>query len=96
MNVSDENFRMTQKQSILSDLTGLRIDGRKPNELRRLNCQISVADDCDGSAYLEQGLTKVLAVVHGPHEVYQIINCSHQFKKFYNDFDKFGLILCHF
>ncbi len=48
---------------------GLRMDGRKPNELRRLNCRLGVYRQADGSAYVEQGLTKVLAAVYGPHEV---------------------------
>ena len=53
---------------LLSD-HGLRLDGRKSNELRRLQCQLGVFNQADGSAYLEQGNTKVLAAVYGPHEV---------------------------
>ncbi|KAK8805590.1 hypothetical protein WA158_002246 [Blastocystis sp. Blastoise] len=50
-------------------VAGLRGDGRKPNEIRRLACRFGVFDDCDGSFYLEMGNTKVLAVVYGPREV---------------------------
>nr|CAG4637278.1 EOG090X0BHT [Ceriodaphnia reticulata] len=52
---------------LLSD-QGLRIDGRKPNELRRIRCSLGIFAQADGSAYLEQGNTKVLAAVYGPHE----------------------------
>lgn len=48
---------------------GYRQDGRKPNELRRLNCRLGVYRQADGSAYLEQGLTKVLVAVYGPHDM---------------------------
>lgn len=49
---------------------GLRLDGRRPNELRRIRCKLGVFTQPDGSAYLEQGNTKVLAAVYGPHQVY--------------------------
>ena len=48
---------------------GLRVDGRRPGEVRRLRCQLSAEPKADGSAYLEQGNTKVLVTVTGPHEV---------------------------
>ncbi|KAJ1652184.1 Exosome non-catalytic core component, partial [Dispira simplex] len=47
---------------------GLRVDGRRANELRRIACKQSVLADADGSAYYEQGNTKVLATVYGPCE----------------------------
>ncbi|GFO20692.1 exosome complex component rrp41-like [Plakobranchus ocellatus] len=53
---------------LLSD-QGFRIDGRKPNELRRIRFKKGVFRQADGSAYLEQGNTKVLAAVYGPHEI---------------------------
>ena len=53
---------------LLSD-EGYRIDGRKINELRHIQCKLGVFSQADGSAYLEQGNTKVLAAVYGPHEV---------------------------
>nr|CAG4647320.1 EOG090X0BHT [Megafenestra aurita] len=53
---------------LLSD-QGLRMDGRKPNELRRIRCSLGIFAQADGSAYLEQGNTKVLAAVYGPHEI---------------------------
>ena len=49
--------------------SGLRVDGRRPPELRKLQCQLGVFKQADGSALLEQGNTRVLATVYGPHEV---------------------------
>ena len=49
--------------------SGLRIDGRRPNELRKLTCKLGVLHQADGSAFLEQGNTKILASVYGPHDV---------------------------
>ncbi|OMH80436.1 Exosome complex component RRP41 [Zancudomyces culisetae] len=47
---------------------GLRIDGRRANELRKITCKTNVLHSTDGSAYYEQGNTKVLVGVFGPHE----------------------------
>uniref|UniRef100_A0A8C1SD65 BCL10 immune signaling adaptor n=2 Tax=Cyprinidae TaxID=7953 RepID=A0A8C1SD65_CYPCA len=52
---------------LLSD-QGYRLDGRKASELRKVQARMSVFAQADGSAYLEQGNTKALAVVYGPHE----------------------------
>lgn len=54
--------------SLLTYLKGLRIDGRRPNELRRVLCQLGSVPQADGSASIEQGLTKVIASVYGPRE----------------------------
>ena len=48
---------------------GLRFDGRRGNELRRLHCKLAVLEQADGSAYLEMGNTNVLAAIYGPHEI---------------------------
>lgn len=53
---------------LLSD-QGFRIDGRRTHELRKIQCKLGVFSQADGSAYVEQGNTKVLAAVYGPHEV---------------------------
>lgn len=60
---------------LLSD-QGYRLDGRKASELRKLQARMSVFAQADGSAYLEQGNTKALAVVYGPHEVRPYISAS--------------------
>lgn len=62
---------------LLSDQR-LRLDGRRANELRHIRCRLGVFSQTDGSAYLEQGNTKVLAAVYGPHEV------KHCYKKHCN------------
>lgn len=62
---------MSKNRELLSKI-GLRLDGRRANELRRIRCKLGVFTEPDGSAYLEQGLTKVLAAVYGPHEVIYI------------------------
>ena len=46
---------------------GLRLDGRRAGEIRRLNCALGTLH-ADGSAYVELGNTKVLARVSGPRE----------------------------
>lgn len=60
---------------LLSD-QGYRIDGRKATELRKIQARMGVFAQADGSAYLEQGNTKALAVVYGPHEVRGVGGCS--------------------
>lgn len=49
---------------------GLRVDGRKPNELRPIKMEVGVLSNADGSAYIEQGKNKILAAVYGPREVH--------------------------
>ena len=48
---------------------GYRGDGRKPSEIRHISGKMGVLKQAHGSAYLEQGDTKVLAAVYGPHGV---------------------------
>ena len=47
---------------------GLRMDGRRPDQLRPLKIEAGVLKQADGSAYLEWGGNKVLAAVYGPRE----------------------------
>ncbi|MCS7120530.1 MAG: exosome complex exonuclease Rrp41 [Nitrososphaerota archaeon] len=54
----------------LVDENGIRIDGRKLNELRPLKLEVGVLSNADGSAYIEQGKNKILAAVYGPREVH--------------------------
>ncbi|CAG9122193.1 unnamed protein product [Plutella xylostella] len=69
---------------------GLRQDGRRPNELRRIHCKLGVFTQPDGSAYLEQGNTKVLAAVYGPHQAQKskastegvVVNCQYSMATF--------------
>ncbi|XP_050373237.1 exosome complex component RRP41 homolog [Argentina anserina] len=48
---------------------GLRLDGRRPMEMRKIHAEIGVVSKADGSAMFEMGNTKVLAAVYGPREV---------------------------
>ena len=52
----------------LIDEKGLRIDGRRPDEMRPLKIEAGVLKRADGSAYVEWGLNKVMAAVYGPRE----------------------------
>ncbi|MBS7632991.1 exosome complex exonuclease Rrp41 [Candidatus Bathyarchaeota archaeon] len=61
---------MTDKPEKLIDKKGLRLDGRKPDELRPIKIEVGVISNADGSAYIEQGKNKVLAGVYGPREVH--------------------------
>jgi exosome complex component RRP41 len=54
----------------LIDENGVRIDGRKVNELRPIKLEVGVLSNADGSAYIEQGKNKILAAVYGPREVH--------------------------
>jgi len=51
------------------NISGLRVDGRRPGEIRRFAAAMGVFPRVDGSASVEMGNTRVLAVVHGPREV---------------------------
>ena len=40
--------------ALLDPIVGLRVDGRKPNELRKIKCEVGVFAQADGSASLTQ------------------------------------------
>jgi exosome complex component RRP41 len=61
---------MNEKPEKLIDKKGLRLDGRKPDELRPVKLEVGVIPNADGSAYVEQGKNKILAGVYGPREVH--------------------------
>ena len=61
--------------SLLDPIIGLRIDGRKPTELRKIQCEVGVFAQADGSATFSHGNTKVIATVYGPHEVKTPVEC---------------------
>jgi exosome complex component RRP41 len=50
------------------NVSGLRLDGRRAHESRRLSCRLGALPDADGSALVALGNTRVLAAVHGPRE----------------------------
>jgi exosome complex component RRP41 len=61
---------MSQKSEKLIDKKGIRLDGRKPDELRSIKVDVGVLSNADGSAYIEQGKNKILAAVFGPREMH--------------------------
>ncbi|KAG0242422.1 Exosome complex component RRP41 [Actinomortierella wolfii] len=58
-------------------MTGLRIDGRRTTELRKIRSITSTLSQADGSAYLEHGNTKILVAVYGPREARAKSQVSH-------------------
>ena len=61
---------MSEKPEKLIDKKGLRLDGRKPDELRPIKIEVGVLSNADGSAYIEQGKNKILAAAFGPREMH--------------------------
>jgi exosome complex component RRP41 len=61
---------MNDKPEKLIDKKGVRLDGRKPDELRPVKIDVGVLSNADGSAYIEQGKNKILAGAYGPREVH--------------------------
>jgi exosome complex component RRP41 len=61
---------MNEKPEKLIDKKGLRLDGRKADELRPIKIEVGVLSNADGSAYIEQGKNKILAAVYGPKEMH--------------------------
>ena len=62
--------KLTDKQEKLIDKKGVRLDGRKADELRPLKLEVGVLSNADGSAYIEHGKNKILAAVFGPREMH--------------------------
>lgn len=61
---------MNDKPEKSIDKKGVRLDGRKPDELRPIKIDVGVLSNADGSAYIEQGKNKILAGAYGPREVH--------------------------
>ncbi|MFB3888577.1 MAG: exosome complex exonuclease Rrp41 [Candidatus Bathyarchaeia archaeon] len=61
---------MNEKTEKLIDKKGVRLDGRKADELRPLKLEVGVLSNADGSAYIEHGKNKILAAVFGPREMH--------------------------
>ncbi len=58
---------MEKKQLIKN---GMRIDGRKLDELRKIEARVGVLKNADGSAYFRMGNTIAIAGVYGPRKVH--------------------------
>ena len=62
------NSTHTMQHAEILSLAGLRIDGRRPEEMRSLRHTFGVNPEANGSVFFEQGLNKLMVNVHGPHE----------------------------
>lgn len=78
----------------LIDDNGLRVDGRRVDELRPLKIEVGILDKADGSAYVEHGRNKILAAVYGPREAHPkhialadraVIRCRYHMAPFSTD-----------
>jgi exosome complex component RRP41 len=66
----DKEKKANKKPEKLIDKKGIRLDGRKLDELRPVTLEVGVLPNADGSAYLEQGKNKILVGVYGPKEAH--------------------------
>jgi len=61
---------MSESEVKLVDENGIRLDGRKLDELRPIKMDVGVLDKADGSAYIEHGKNRIIAAVYGPREAH--------------------------
>jgi exosome complex component RRP41 len=65
-----EETRMNEKPEKLINKKGIRLDGRKADELRPVKIEVGILPNADGSAYIEHGKNKILAGAFGPREMH--------------------------
>src|SRR4030042_1314364 len=58
------------KNVVLINDEGIRLDGRKFDDLRPIKLEVGVLEKANGSAYIEWGKNKILAAVYGPRDVH--------------------------
>ncbi|AKB25432.1 Ribonuclease PH [Methanosarcina sp. MTP4] len=61
---------MSGKPEKLITDDGLRLDGRRMDEIRPMKIEVGVLSRADGSCYLEWGRNKILVGVYGPREAH--------------------------
>ncbi len=61
---------MSDKPEHFIDENGIRLDGRRVDEIRPMTIEMGVLSRADGSCYLEWGNNKILAAVYGPRELH--------------------------
>ncbi|MGM0770142.1 MAG: exosome complex exonuclease Rrp41 [Halobacteriota archaeon] len=61
---------MSDKPEKFIDENGIRLDGRRADEIRPMSVEMGVLSRADGSCYLEWGNNKILAAVYGPRELH--------------------------
>ncbi len=64
------SMSMEKKPDYLISPEGLRVDGRRPDELRPIELEVGVLKTADGSASIRQGKTYIIAAVYGPRELH--------------------------
>jgi len=64
------NLGGRKSDMVLLDENGIRCDGRKVNETRKVTIKAGVLKNANGSAYIEFGGNKILAGVFGPRDVH--------------------------
>ncbi len=65
-----EDIEHIVKKLKLIDENGVRLDGRRFDELRPIRIEAGILKKADGSAYIEWGNNRVLAAVYGPREAH--------------------------
>ncbi|OHT04724.1 3' exoribonuclease family, domain 1 containing protein [Tritrichomonas foetus] len=53
---------------VYNEFTGLRAEGRRPNEMRIIDAKIGTIPGCTGSSHFKMGQTEVIAQIFGPSE----------------------------
>ncbi|WP_309493114.1 exosome complex exonuclease Rrp41 [Candidatus Hecatella orcuttiae] len=54
----------------LIDENGLRVDGRRWDELRPVKMEVGLLANANGSSYIQQGKNKIMVAVYGPKEAH--------------------------
>lgn len=54
---------MLHYTSDLRELTGLRADGRRNNEMRKIECKTGINPSADGSSYFKSGITEIICTL---------------------------------
>ncbi len=101
---------MLQSKTEYISPEGLRLDGRRAGEIRRVTPSLGAVPGADGSALFQIGNTKVTCSVFGPHEcrrrgqalhdraiinvTYNIANFSRSERKPFNKNDRYQMYLC--
>lgn len=49
---------------------GIRLDGRKPDQLRPIEIEVGILKNANGSSYIKWGKNKILVAVYGPRELH--------------------------
>ncbi len=80
--------------SKLIDDQGIRLDGRKMDELRQIKIEVGLLRNADGSAFIQFGKNKIMAAVYGPKEVHpkhsalpdrSVLRCRYHMSPFSTD-----------